>query len=131
MPESSLIKLQVPRTTTLLKIDSNTGFSCGICEIFKNTLSYRTSPVAGSDTFKFPACNFIKKDNPAKLFFCEFCKIFKNIFSFDRKPPDDCFLYLSVNFEKFFRILLLYSPSGKLLVSCTSCRISTTRYSIK
>ena len=49
------------------------------------------------------------------MIFCEFCKIFKNIFSFDRTPPDDCFLCLSVNFEKFFRTLLSQSTSGKLL----------------
>ena len=40
----------------------------------------------------------------------------------------DCFLCLTVKFEKFFRTPLLYSTSGKLLILCTSCRISTTRY---
>ena len=49
------------------------------------------------------------------MFFCEFCKIFKNIFSFDRTTPDDCFLCLSVNFEKFFRTPLSQSTSRKLL----------------
>ena len=75
MLEAFLIKLQALRTATLLKRDS-----CEICEIFKNTLFYWTSPVAVSDSFRFPACNFIKKEIPAKMFFCEFCKIFKNIF---------------------------------------------------
>ena len=70
-----LIKLQAFRAATLLKRDS-----CEICEIFKNTLFYWTSPVPVSDGFRFPACNFIKKEIPAKMFFCEFCKIFKNIF---------------------------------------------------
>ena len=34
-------------------------------------------------------------------------KLRKRCFSvnFDRTPPDDCFLCLSVNFEKFFRTL--------------------------
>ena len=32
-----LIKLQVFRPTTFLKRDSNTGVSCGYCEIFKNS----------------------------------------------------------------------------------------------
>ena len=50
------------------------------------------------------------------MFFCEFCKIFKDIFSFDRTPPDDG-LCLSVNFETFFRTLLLLSTLGKLLFS--------------
>ena len=50
------------------------------------------------------------------MFFCEFCKIFKNIFSFDETPLEDCFLCLSVNFEKFFRTLHLYStPLGNCL----------------
>ena len=44
-----------------------------------------------------------------------FAEIFKNIFSFDRPPPDGCFLYLSVKFQKFSRTLLLESTSGKLL----------------
>ena len=82
--------------------------------LFKNTLFYRTSPVAVPENFSFPACNFIIKETTTKMFFCEFCKIFKDIFSFDRTPQDDCFLCLSVNFE-FFRTLLLQSTSGKLL----------------
>ena len=50
------------------------------------------------------------------MFFCKFCKIFKNIFSFDETPLDNCFLCLSVNFEKFFRTLHLYStPLGNCL----------------
>ena len=47
---------------------------------FKNTLFYLTSSVADSDSFRFPACNFIKKEIPTKMFFCEFRKISKNIF---------------------------------------------------
>ena len=35
--------------------------------------------MAASDCFRFPACNFIKKDTWVKMFICEFCKIFKNI----------------------------------------------------
>ena len=89
--------------------------SCEICEIFKSTLFNRFSPVAASEGFRFPACNFSKKETQEKIFFSEFSKTFKNIFSFDRTPPDDCFLGLSVNFETFFRTLLLQSTSGKLL----------------
>ena len=36
--------------------------------------------MAASDSFKFSACNLIKKETPAKTFFCEFCKIIKNMF---------------------------------------------------
>ena len=74
----------------------------------------RTSPVAVPESFRFPACNFIIKETTAKMFFCEFCKTFKDIFSFDRTPQDGSFLRVSVNFE-FFRTLLLWSTSGKLL----------------
>ena len=97
--------------------------------LFKNTLFYRTSPVAVPENFSFPACNFIIKETTTKMFFCEFCKIFKDIFSFDRTPQDDCFLCLYVNFE-FFRTLLL-EHLRKTAISCTSWRISTTRYSKK
>ena len=73
---------------------------------FKYTLFYRTSPVAAPESFRFPACNFIKKGTTAKMFFCKFCKIFKDISFFGRTPSDDCFLCLYVNFE-FFRTLFL------------------------
>ena len=82
--------------------------------LFQNTLFYGTSPVAASESFRFPACNFIIKKTTGKMSFCEFCKIFKDIFTFDRTPPNDCFLCLSVNFE-FLRTLLLYSTYRKLL----------------
>ena len=61
MSGSSLIKLQVLRTATLLKRDF-----CKTCEIFSNTLFYWTSSVAASDNLK--------------KIFCEICKISKNIF---------------------------------------------------
>ena len=51
--------------------------------------------------------------------------------SFDRIPPNDCFLSLPVNFKKFFWTYLLWKIPEKLLVSGTSCRILTSRYSEK
>ena len=36
------------------------------------------------------ACNFIKKETLAQVFFCEFCKILKNTF-FYRTPPENFF----------------------------------------
>ena len=57
-----------------------------------------------------------------------FCRIYRKKKSFDRIPWNDWFLR---SFEKFFRTPLLQSTSGKLLISCTSCRISTTRHSKK
>ena len=105
---SLLIKLQAPRTPC-----------------FTEHLQWLFLTVLG-----FQPATLLKKKLQQRCF-CEFCKNFKNILSFDRTPPDDCFLYLSVNFEKFFRTLLSQSTSGKLLISCTSCKISTTSYSKK
>ena len=61
------------------------------------------------------------------MFSVNFAKFLRT--SFDKTPLDDCFLCLSLNFEKFFATPLLWSTSGKLLISCTSCRILTTRHS--
>ena len=118
MLDSSLINLQALRTATLLKRDSNTNFFSVKFAMFLRTPCFTEHlQVSASDSFRFPVCNFIKKEIPAKVFFCEFCKIFKNIFSFDGTPPNDCFLSLSVSFEKFSRTLLLQSsfPQGNCL----------------
>ena len=94
--------MQALRTAALLKKESNTGFllwtlwiiqehlfcvedlstagSETPVRLFKNTFFYRTSPVAASDSFRFPECSFDKRRTPAKTFFREFRKIFKNIF---------------------------------------------------
>ena len=40
----------------------------------------KTSPEAASASLRFPDCNFVKKENPAKMFSCEFYRIFQNIF---------------------------------------------------
>ena len=48
--------------------------------------------------------------------------------SFVRTPPDDCFLCLSVNFEKFFRSPLI-EYLWETVYFITSYRISTTTYS--
>ena len=47
---SSKIFFKKDMPATLVKSDPNRGevFSCGICEIFKNTFSYRTPPAAAS-----------------------------------------------------------------------------------
>ena len=107
MSASSLIMLQAPDMQLYQKGTPTQVISSEVCKIFESTLFYRTSPVAASEGFMFPACNFFKKQTPEKMFFCEFCKSFKNIFSSDRTPPDDYFLCLSINFETFFRTLPL------------------------
>ena len=104
MSEPSLIKLQA-LTPTLLKRDSNTDFFQQNLKNFKNTLFYRLPPAAGSAGLRFPACNFVKKETPAKMFFCEFYKTLRT--SFDRTPSDFCSLCLSEHFEKFFGTPLL------------------------
>ena len=114
MLESSLIMLQTLRTPTLLIRDSSTGFFCKICEIFNNILFYRPSPAAASDSFRFPDCNFIKKEAPAKMFFREFDKIFKNIFW--QNTSEWLLPVLSVNFLRSFWEYLFYRlPMGNCL----------------
>ena len=55
-------------------------FPVKFVKIFKNNLFYRLSPAAASASLRFPACNFAKNENSAKMFSCEFYRIFKNIF---------------------------------------------------
>ena len=62
---SSLIKLQALRIPTVLKRDSNAGFSCKICKYFKKTLFYRLSPAAASASLRFPVCNLVKNETSA------------------------------------------------------------------
>ena len=59
--------------------------------------------MAASESFGFAACNFFKKETPAKTFFWEFPKIFKNIFSFDRVPPDGSPLVFICEFWEVFQ----------------------------
>ena len=68
------------KTSILCRGSMDDWFSNTSVRFFKNTSFYRTSPEAASDSYRFPACNFIKKETPAKTFFCEFCKIYRNVF---------------------------------------------------
>ena len=65
--------------------------------------------MAVSDSFRFPACNFIIKRFLQRCFLVNFAKFLRTCF--DRRPPDDCFLGLSVKFKKAFRTSLLWSTS--------------------
>ena len=71
--------------------------------------------MADSHVFRFPACNFTKKRLRHRRFSVNFAKFLRT--SSDRTPPDECFLCLSVNFEKLFRWPLFYSTSEKLISS--------------
>ena len=99
-------------------------FSCKFYEITKNIFFTEWLWAAASDLIlltissdcfwqsqDFQPATFLKKDSGKDVFY-EFCKIFKN--TFWQNTSDDCFLSLSVNFEKFFRTPLLFSTSEKL-----------------
>ena len=45
-----------PASCNLFKKDSSTGAFCEFCKISKNTFSYRTPPVAASDSFSICQC---------------------------------------------------------------------------
>ena len=60
--------------------------------------------MAASDSFRFPACNFIKKRLQQRYFSVSFAKFLRT--SFNRIPAGNCFLSLSVNFKKFSEFLL-------------------------
>ena len=87
---------------------------------FSKSLRATCFPAAASASLRFPAWNFVKKENLAKMFSCEFKNFLRT--SFDGTPPDDCYLCLSENFEKLFRKPLLHSKFFQ---------ISATRYSKK
>ena len=129
MLESSLIKLQALRTATLLERDSNTGFLPWNLRnfyehfCFTKHLQWLLLTVSG-----FQLATLLKLTHQQRCFSVNFAKLLRT--SFDRRPSDNCFLSLSVNLETFFRTSLLKNTSEKLLISCTRCRISTTRYSI-
>ena len=77
----------------------------------------------------FQPATLLKNRFRQRCFSVNFAKSLRT--SFERTTPDDCFLRLAVNFQKFFRTTLIQSTSEKLLIPCTSCRISTSRYSEK
>ena len=147
-------KVAGPQNVTLSKRGSNTGFSCEFCEssqntyfvedlwtagsetpahLFTNTFFYRTSPVAASDSFRFPACIFIKKGTPVKMFSVNFAKFLRT--SFCRTPPDGCFLCLPVILRSFSDHLFHRAPLGNCLLVppyfMYKFRISTNRYNKK
>ena len=70
---------------------------------------------------------YIKRDS-GKDVFCDFCKIFKNIFSFDRTPR---LLVFICEFWDVFQNTSFIEHLRETAILCTSCRISTTRYSKK
>ena len=119
MLESSLTKLQVLKTATLLKRDSNSDFllwilwiiqkrlfcledswtACSV-HLFKNTS--RTSPVAASDSFRFPACSsLLKKGLQQRRFSVSFTKLLRT--------------FVPVILRRFWDHLLYRAPLGNCL----------------
>ena len=117
MLKSFSIKLQVLRNWTL-----------NSCEILKTP--YFPEQLQWLLTASgFQLATLLKKRFRQRCFSVNFTKFLGT--SFDRILPDDCFLSLSVNCKKFYWRSLLKSTSEKLLISCTSCSISTSRNSEK
>ena len=99
-------KLAGPQNCHFIKGLKDRCFPVKFPKFLRNTFFYGAFAVAASNSFRFPACNLIKKDNSAMIFFSvNFAKFSET--SFDRIPLDDCFLCLSVNFEKFFTTSVL------------------------
>ena len=144
--------LESPRTATLLKRDFNTGFVLWILWIIQKHLfcvedlwtTGSQTPVCASlrtplftehlqrlllTVTGFQPATLLKKRLQQRRFSVNFAKFIGT--SFDWTPLGDCFLCLSVNLEKFLRSPFLQTASGKLLISCTSYRISTTRHNKK
>ena len=62
-------KVAGPQNSNFIKKKTPTQiFSSEIYKILKNTLFYR-SPATASACLRFPACNFVKKEIQAKMFF--------------------------------------------------------------
>ena len=135
MLESSLIKLQALRTTTLLKRDSSTGFLCEFCELFKNAYFvqriYELPVLKHQCTFLrtpffteylqwlllivsgFQPKVLLKKKLQQGRFSVNFAKYLRK--SFYRTPPDDCFLCLPGILRIFSDHPLYRAPLGNCL----------------
>ena len=75
------------------------------------------------------SATFLKKWLRKRCFPVSFAKFLRTFFLFTEHLRMTASCVCLWVLKRFFRTLLLYSTSGKLLISCTSCRISTTRYS--
>ena len=134
MLEPSLTKLLVLTTATLLKRvqhkfflvnfiqehlfcrGSMNGCSETPARLFKNTPSFTEHLQWLILTFLgFQPATLLKKKLWHRRFSVDFAGFLRT--SSDRTPPDECFLCLSVNFEKLFRWPLFYSTSEKLISS--------------
>ena len=103
-----------------------------MCNFIKKRLQHRLLPVTFAKFLRAPCltehlqwlllkvsgfqpATLLKKRLRKRCFSVNFANFLRTSFLLTRKPPDDCFLCLSVNSEKFFKTLLLQSTSGKRL----------------
>ena len=104
--ESFLIQLQILRTATLLKRDSCTAVKFLRTPYFTELIEHLQWLLLKVSGFK-PA-TLLKKEFRQRCFSLNFAKFLRTFF--DRTLPNDWFLSLSVNFEKFFRTSLYRAP---------------------
>ena len=90
---------RVFRIATLLKSVSNTGASCGICEIFKNIYFEESLRTTASETCSNLAfvSQFIKKRSHHRSFLVNSAKFLINTF-FLKNPSDGCFSISTCSF---------------------------------
>ena len=83
-PRSSVSEPAVCRSSTkqVFLNNSQNSQEKGLCwsYFFKNTLFYRTSPVAAPESFSFPVCDFIIKETTQKCFYVNFAKFLRTTF---------------------------------------------------
>ena len=91
------------------------NFSVKFAKFLRSPFSifYKTSPVTTSDSFRFPAGTLSKKRHRQGCFSVNFAKFLRT--SLDRTPLGECFLCLSVNFEKFSEHLFYRALLGNYL----------------
>ena len=103
------IKIAGPLNCNFIKKrESNTDFFLWSLRNFFRTICF-------TEHFQWLLLTFIglqlatllKTETSTKMFFFKFTEFLRK--SFDRTLPDDCFLCLFVNFEKFFTTPLLWS----------------------
>ena len=99
-----LIKMQAFRPATFLRRDVNTGVSCGYCEIFKNSIFYRTSPVVTSD-------------NPTTV---QYSKVSWGICSLISRLHVLSILIKKLNktLQKYYHVAKQFLPRLKWLITC-------------
>ena len=94
-------------------------------EILQNSLENTCVRVSILIKLQAQACNFIKKETLAQVFYCEFCEIFKNIYfkellNTEAVSKIDTICNISLRlFPGFEKLLSIY-----VIILCTSAQMS-------